>query len=150
MEIKKRISASVEEIFSTMVMMSIVPSAQGMDLKPLKKSITAVIGFSGEKRGLLAVHMPLKVAFAVTSSFLMMDVDELNEDVEDAIGELANMIGGEVKNILSSGGKDIDLSVPSTISGETYDFQAGRGNDRYIVNFEVAAGVFSIDCQIEK
>jgi len=150
MEIEKRIAASVEEIFSTMVMMPVTLSTERNELNPLTDSITAIIGFSGDTKGLLAVHMPLKVAFAVTGSFLMMDVSELNEDVEDAIGELANMLGGEIKNMLSSGGKGIDLSVPSTISGASYDFQARRENDRYLVNFQVEAGVFCVDCQIEK
>lgn len=151
MDIEKRIAASVEEIFSTMVMMPVnyVDERSGLN-NPLTNSITAIIGFTGARKGLLAVHMPFDVAFAVTSSFLMMDVSELNEVVEDAIGELANMLGGEIKNILSNGGKDIDLSVPSTISGQSYDFQAGRENERHIAHFTVEAGKFSVDCQIEK
>lgn len=151
MDIEKRLAASVEEIFSTMVMMPVNYVDERLEIQnPLTDSITAIIGFTGVRKGLLAVHMPFNVAFAVTSSFLMMDVNELNEDVEDAIGELANMIGGEVKNILSNGGKDIELSVPSTISGQSYDFHAGRENDRYVVPFTVEAGTFCVDCQIEK
>lgn len=38
--------------------------------------------------------MPNKVAIAITSSFLGMAVEEINVDVEDAIGELVNMLGG--------------------------------------------------------
>lgn len=151
MDIEKRLATSVQEIFSTMVMMPVNSVDEKSEVNnPLINSITAIIGYTGVRKGLLAVHMPLNVAFAVTSSFLMMNVNELNEDVEDAIGELANMIGGEVKNILSNGGKDIDLSVPSTISGQSYDFQAGRENERFVVAFTVEAGTFCVDCQIEK
>lgn len=151
MDIEKRLATSVEEIFSTMVMMPVNSVDEKSEVSnPLTNSITAIIGFTGVKKGLVAVHMPFHVAFAVTSSFLMMDISEFNEDVEDAIGELANMIGGEVKNILSNGGKDIDLSVPSTISGQSYDFQAGRENERFVVTFTVEAGNFCVDCQIEK
>ena len=41
------------------------------------------------------------VAMTITGSFLGMDVEEMNEDVEDAVGELANMLGGDIKSALS-------------------------------------------------
>ena len=50
-----------------------------------------VIGLAGTHKGVLAIHIPNKVAMAITSSFLGMEVDEINEDVKDAVGELANM-----------------------------------------------------------
>lgn len=120
------------------------------EINPLVDSISAMIGFAGEQKGLLAVHMPQSVAIAVTSSFLMMDVAEMNEDVDDAIGELANMLGGEIKNVLLESGRNINLSVPTTVSGHSYDFQSLRSNERTIVAFVVETGVFCVDCQLEK
>jgi chemotaxis protein CheX len=87
---------------------------------------------------------------AITSSFLGMDVDEMNEDVEDAVGELANMLGGNVKSILSENGRDINLSLPSTITGQQYDFQPTKEAERIIIPFRCDAGEFTIDLQLEK
>lgn len=150
MEIRNKIITSVEEIFSSMVMMPVGLAEFTPEINPLVDSISAVIGFAGERKGLLAVHMPQSVAIAVTSSFLMMDVEEMNDDVDDAIGELANMLGGEIKSVLSENGRDINLSVPTTISGHSYDFQSLRSNERILVAFAVDAGVFCVDCQLEK
>ena len=150
MDIKNKIITSVEEIFSSMVMMPVSPRNDVPEVNPLIDSISAVIGFAGARKGVLAVHMPQAVAMAVTSSFLMMDVTEMNEDVDDAIGELANMLGGDIKSILSENGRDIDLSVPTTISGHSYDFQSSKDNERFLVTFEVEKGTFCIDCQLVK
>ena len=86
----------------------------------------------------------------ITSSFLGMDVDVINEDVEDAVGELANMLGGNVKSLLSENGRDIDLSLPSTITGQQYDFQPTSDAERIIIPFRCDAGEFTIDLQLEK
>lgn len=116
----------------------------------LKESISGVIGLAGTHKGVLAIHIPNKVAMAITSAFLGMDVDEMSEDVEDAVGELANMLGGNVKSILSENGRDISLSLPSTITGQHYDFQPTKEAERIIIPFRCDAGEFAIDLQLEK
>lgn len=151
MEISDKIIESAKEIFSSMVMMEISVSGENMTQSvPLIESITGVIGLAGTHKGVLAIHIPNKVAMAITSSFLGMDVDEINEDVEDAVGELANMLGGNVKSILSENGRDINLSLPSTITGQQYDFQPTKEAERIIIPFRCDAGEFSIDLQLEK
>lgn len=151
MEISDKIIESAKEIFSSMVMMEIsVCGESKTESVPLIESISGVIGLAGTHKGVLAIHIPNKVAMAITSSFLGMDVDEINADVEDAVGELANMLGGNVKSILSENGRDINLSLPSTITGQQYDFQPTKEAERVIIPFRCDAGEFSIDLQLEK
>lgn len=134
-----------------MVMMELAVNGEIRDcMEPLTNSITGVIGLAGTHKGVLAIHFPITVALAITSSFLGMDVDEMNEDVEDAVGELANMLGGSVKSILSAKGRDIELSLPSVISGENYDFQPTREVDRVVIPFKCDAGEFSVELELEK
>ncbi len=99
---------------------------------------------------MLAVHIPHQVAFAITSNFLGIDIDEINEDVEDAIGEIANMLGGNIKSILSEKGRDIDLSLPSTVSGKEYGFQTIKGAEKIIISFDSDSGQFIVELQLEK
>lgn len=151
MEISGKIIDSTNEIFSSMVMMEVsVQGEVGDSVAPLTNSITGVIGLAGTHKGVLAIHFPHAVAMAITGSFLGMDVEELNEDVEDAVGELANMLGGSVKAILSDNGRDIDLSLPSVISGESYDFQPTREVDRVVIPFRCDAGDFTVELELEK
>jgi chemotaxis protein CheX len=152
MEIREKIIESTQEIFSTMVMMEISVSPEPtLEATIHNESITGLIGLAGIHKGILAIHMPNKVAFAVTGSFLGMEVEEINADVEDAIGELANMLGGNVKTILSENGRDISLSLPTTISGQEYNFQqADTSAEKTIISFDTAAGSFQVELQFEK
>jgi len=150
-EISEKIIESAKEIFSTMVMMEIFVNGDQMKKSvPLTESISGVIGLAGTHKGVLTIHIPNKVAMTITSSFLGMTVGEINEDVEDAVGELANMLGGNVKSMLSANGRDIDLSLPSTITGQQYDFQSTKDAERIIIPFRCDAGEFTIDLQLEK
>jgi len=150
-DIAGKIIDATNEIFSSMVMMELTVKGDIQStLAPLEDSITGVIGLAGTHKGVLAMHFPKPVAMAITGSFLGMDVDEINEDVEDAVGELANMLGGSVKSILSVKGRDIDLSLPSVISGANYDFQPTREIERVVIPFQCDAGDFIVELELEK
>ncbi len=151
MDYRQKIIDSTVEIFTSMIMMEV----ESIDRKVeehshLQHSISGVVGLAGAFKGVLAVHLPKELAMQITSSFLGMDVEEINEDVEDAVGEIANMLGGDVKGLLTSSGSDIDLSLPSTISGEKYEFQAKKNAATYIVPFKCGSEEFTVELQIEK
>lgn len=151
MELRDQIIEAAKEIFSSMLMMEIAESdEEEIGTASLTDSISGIIGLAGTYKGVLAIHLPHAVAMAITSSFLGMDVAEINSDVEDAVGELANMLGGNVKSILSEKGRDINLSLPTTISGKDYDFQPTKDADRMIISLRCETGRFIIDLQLEK
>lgn len=151
MELSEKIVASTKEIFSTMVMMEVsVSSKEVGEHRILSDSITGIIGLAGTHKGVLAIHMPNSVAMAITGSFLGMEVTEIGEDVEDAIGELANILGGNVKSILSERGRDIELSMPSTISGKEYDFQPTKEAEQLVIPFDTEVGRFIVELQLEQ
>lgn len=150
MELKERVVDSTKEIFTTMVMMEIEESGDAIEmLTTFHDGISGVIGLAGTFKGVMAIHLPSSVAFAITGNFLGMEVNEINEDVEDAIGEIANMLGGNIKTILSEKGRDIDLSLPSTISGKDYEFQTSKNAERTIVKFSTDNGDFFVELQLE-
>jgi len=151
MDLEEKIIASAKEIFSSMSMMEIdVTDKVTGGSQCLEDSISGIIGLAGMRKGVLAIHLPYSVAMAITGNFLGMEVTEINEDVEDAVGELANMLGGNVKTILSEKGRDIELSMPSTITGKHYDFQTNKDAERHVIPFVSEAGKFSVELQLEK
>jgi chemotaxis protein CheX len=151
LDLQSKIIESVVEIFSTMLMLDVASCGEPeADSTPLVDSITGIVGLAGTHKGCLAIHLPNKVAMTITSNFLGMDVEEINADVEDAVGELANMLGGNVKSILSEKGRDIELSLPTTVSGHEYDFQPTREVERFLIQFEGDAGQFCVELQLEK
>ena len=150
-DIRDKLIESTIEIFTGMVMMDISPTDEPVErTRTLKKSITGMVGLAGTHKGVLAVHFPNEVALAVTSNFLGMDVGEVNEDVQDAIGEIANMLGGNLKTILSDRGRDIQLSLPSTIFGDEYTFSSQAESDRIVLSFQSPNGMFYVEAELER
>ncbi len=147
--IPKVVDATLE-IFTGMVMMDVNQEGEPLtELGIIKDSITGMVGLAGTHKGMLAVHFPNSLALAITSSFLGMDVEEVNEDVQDAVGEIANMIGGNVKTILTDKGYDIQLSLPSTISGEEYTFLADDDLQQVVIPFSAPVGRFYVELELE-
>lgn len=150
-EINDKVIESTIEIFTGMVMMEISVAGEPLaTLGSLEDSITGMVGLAGIHKGVLAVHFPKQVALDVTSSFLGMEVEEINADVQDAIGEIANMLGGNLKTILSDRGKDIMLSLPSTISGSQYSFTSQAEVDQVILPFLTPSGMFYVEVELER
>ncbi len=150
MELQEGIIETAKEIFSTMLMVEISEKAGGTDESiNLDDNVSGVIGLAGTHKGVLAIHLPNITAKKLTASFLGMGEDEVEDDIDDAVGEIANMLGGNVKSLLSSKGRDIELSLPSIIKGKGYTFHTKGNVERIVIPFSCDAGEFTIEFQLE-
>lgn len=147
----KFIVDATQEVFSTMVMMD------AQDDYPLREpvqrfkcSITGMVGFAGIYSGVISVHCPVDLALKITSSMLGVECDEENEDLNDAIGEIANMLGGGVKQVLSKGGQDVKLSIPTVISGEDYTVNSLSEIDCVVIPFKIGEDRFLVGLTLKK
>lgn len=91
-------------------------------------AVTAVIGFEGRYRGLLSLHCPEPLAVRIAAGMLGVTPAGIDDDVCDAIGRVANILGGEVKGLLSPGGRDVAISPPTLLCGD-WDWVADPAAD---------------------
>jgi len=148
-ELAGYVISATKEIFSTMVMMELEDSYPLSEpVTRFQSSITGMVGLVGTYTGLLSIHCPHKFALRITSNMLGVAVTEVGEDVNDALGEIANMLGGYIKQIFSKGGLDMNLSIPTVIAGEEYtiNFMAdtdcvsipfANGDERFLVGLKL-------------
>lgn len=138
---EEAVRASIAEItkgvFATMVMLDVV------DREPLTEpvitfhdTITSMVGLAGSYSGILAIHCPKNLALKITSSMLGMEVTDIDDDVNDAMGEIANMVGGDVKHIFSPKGSDINLSIPTVIYGSDYVLESMSSAESLVMPFD--------------
>jgi chemotaxis protein CheX len=81
----------------------------------LGERVTALISITGAFDGHVVVEMAADTAVAVAGAFLQTDPAEVAAaDVTDAVGELANMVGGFVKSLAPS---PSSLSLPVVLRG---------------------------------
>ena len=151
MDFKEKIIDATREIFETMIMVDVTPGeALSEHVSKFKFSLSAMVGFAGFKQGNLAIHVPDKVAMGLTGDFLGVEVDEINEDVQDAMGELANMLAGSLKPFIANDGGKVELSLPSVVHGEEYTLTVINKADWIIVPFSVSHGDFMVGLELKK
>jgi chemotaxis protein CheX len=130
----------VQDVFGTMVRLEVSESDQPWC--PGCDRLTATINLTGEWNGVLALECCHDQACAFAARFLSMKkpkrVDEL---VRDVLGELTNMIGGNLKCVLAGG---LMLSMPSVVEGADRNLRVCRSGVRERLVFECAEGVFSV------
>jgi chemotaxis protein CheX len=142
---------ATKDVFSTMVMMDVTDDFPLKEpVSRFKCSITGMVGFAGTYSGVISIHCPVDLALKVTSNMLGIDCDEVNDDLNDAIGEIANMLGGSVKQVLSKGGLDVKLSIPTVISGEDYTVNSLSDNDCVVVPFTVDGYTLLVGLTLKK
>lgn len=142
---------ATKEVFSTMVMMEVTDNFPLKEpVSRFKCSITGMVGFAGTYSGVISIHCPVALALQVTSNMLGMECEEVNEDLNDAIGEIANMLGGSVKQVLSKGGLDVKLSIPTVISGEDYTVNSLSDNDCIVVPFTIEGHTLLVGLTLKK
>ncbi len=150
-EMARHVIDATKEVFSTMIMMDLEANFPLIEsVKTFHCSISGMVGMAGIYTGILAIHCPQIFALKITSNMLGMDVEEVDEDVTDALGEIANMLGGYVKMVLSKGGMDINLSIPTVISGEEYTISAMSDSDCVAVPFTYEEHTFVVSLKLRK
>lgn len=115
-----------------------------------KECLTAMVGLAGTYNGLVSVHIPWPLAISFTSLMLGMEVTEIDDDVNDAMGEIANMLAGSFKQHLSKGGSDIQLSTPSVVNGADYVVSSGNNLENITLKFATDEEWFMVALSIEE
>ncbi len=142
--IGEEIVKGTKDVFSTMLMVEL-ESETVCKSCTIESNLTSMIGLGGSIRGMLAIHCPVSVATAITGSFLGMEVEEINEDVKDAVGEIANMIAGNLKVSYASVDMKIELAIPTSIIGESFVVSGIADASRVIAPLSMPAGKFWVE-----
>ena len=139
----------VLEIFSTMVGGGVLSSAKAETLTHFHDSVSAMVGFAGGYNGMISINASRQQALKFTSLMLGMDVTECADDMADALGEIANMIGGSFKHHFVKDGHEVKLSTPSVISGGEYEMTVCSLPDTLTLLFQTEQESFTVSLYLE-
>jgi chemotaxis protein CheX len=138
-DILSAIQSSVSEVFSTMLGVMVEPCESRQDATGPRttEGIVSFVGLAGTwvGSGLLSCHSGL--ACRLCSLFLMTDSREVDEEVQDAIGEIANMVIGSFKTVAESTVGPLTLSIPTTIYGQNFSSKSLGNNEWTVVPFKI-------------
>ena len=109
---------------------------------PGEDRVTATVHLTGDWNGAVLLECNRWQACRFAGHFLSTDPPEAVDDVvRDVLGELVNMIGGNLKCVLTRG---IRLSMPSVVDGSHYKVWVCGAEHEERLTFQCAQGLFWI------
>ena len=128
----------VNSVFGAM--MDLQSSECGSNWFPEEDRLTAAVHLTGDWNGAALLECNREQACRFAGRFLSIDPPETVDDmVRDVLGELANMIGGNLKGLLTPG---IHLSLPAIVNGSDYAFRICGAEVQRRLTFQCAEGHF--------
>lgn len=97
--------------------------------------ISAVIGVTGCKTGTIAVSFSRASAMIVLEAMLGDDITDVEQDVQDIVGEIANMVSGQARASLDVIGLNLQGSTPSVITGNNHCISHKAGGEVIAIPF---------------
>ena len=108
-----------------------------------KEGVTAAIQFTGDSwSGACLLHFSITTAARLAASLLELEVEEVDVKTrDDAMGELTNMLGGNLKPFLPG---PLKLSLPTVSAGEGAHLKFPKTATRSRCFFESSGETFMI------
>ena len=110
---------ATQEVFRTMLSMDLRIADTDASVELAGNKLVGSVAFAGDVMGNICIHVPKEFARSMAAAMLGMEADEIEEDEEinDVIGEVSNMVGGDLKSRLCDAGFPCKLSIPSVTIG---------------------------------
>ena len=126
-----------KEVFETMVFMDIAEATEP-DQKIEGWALLSSITFKGPFEGCLAVCCNVDCAKAIAEGMLALNLEEVGEEETcDAMGEIANMVMGSVKARLQNEIGNVEVSIPSVVSGRSLQNNLGDGSVKLLTRINI-------------
>lgn len=166
-EIEVMAKKAVEDVFATMLSTEVTPKRSititpdqtnnipAPSLETEETVVSGCVGFIGDIKGLVYIILKNSFGITLTSKMLGLEESEVMEEgnvlINDALGELSNMIVGTFKNQMSDKGIHCNLTVPSILRGKKLgiDNPGSQPLNRYFFTFDVLGEEVVLDIAVK-
>jgi chemotaxis protein CheX len=136
-DLEQLIGTAIREVFGTMLNLPVAPMAM-TDLQVNgTPHVASSVGFIGRLTGVVFIYVSGQFARKMTCNLLGLDDSDIDSDemVNDAMGELANMVVGNLKSRLSDRGMGCVLTIPSIVRGTHLSIEPVSSIERRVFCF---------------
>jgi chemotaxis protein CheX len=128
----------VESVFLTMMELEVSSCTAPWNF--IGDRMTSIVYLTGDWNGAVMLECDPHQACLFAGRILCMDPPAaVDDDVRDVLGELSNMIGGNMKSGMSTG---VRLSMPSVMNGKDYDVRVCGSEIQNRISFQCDDGNF--------
>ena len=136
-DIEQLIGTAVGEVFGTMLNLPVAPEPKDTPIQNGEAHVASSVGFIGRLTGVVFLYSTNTFAKRMTGRLLGLEQHEVEGDemVNDAMGELANMVVGNIKSRLSDRGMPCVLTIPSIVRGQHLSIEPVSSTQRRVFSF---------------
>ena len=150
MNMVETIIPATEDLFSSFVSLN---ASAGTPFQrtnvPESDGHTGIVHFSGQTSGYVALCLPAETAALTTKLFLFLEAEDVeDEQIKDAVGELTNILAGQVKSLVDPQGSHVKLSLPLICPKQDFIAVDLPGTERVTVPFYTDDGDFFVEVQL--
>jgi chemotaxis protein CheX len=114
-----------------------------------KGDVSGIVGFTGETNGTVFITFDEPCIVKVVSNMFGEQINEINDEIKDAVGELTNMISGQARKELEEIGKVFQGGIPSVVSGENHELKPMTKGPKIAIPFKTEFGSFTIEVVLD-
>lgn len=112
--------------------------------------VSAVLGLTGNAYGWVAISFPKSIALKIASRMLNEVKADIDADVQDAVGEIINVIAGTAKAELAQFGITFKIAIPTVIVGSGHTISQKRDVPRIAIPFEIDQERFMLELCLKR
>jgi len=126
LNLKAIVSESVIDVFDTMLSARLDPTDRIPPDSLEKIRNVGSVSFAGDATGMVSIHVGDNFSRELAADMLGMEIEELDgdEEVRDMLGELSNIVGGNLKSTFTDAGLACALSTPSYTTGTDFKIES--------------------------
>ena len=107
--------------------------------------VSGIIGITGDAQGSMSLSFEAPCICSIVTSLFGMPVNEINEEVKDAVGEMTNMICGDARRRLEGIGISLQAGTPTVVAGKNHSITHIHTGPCLAVPFETPNGKFVVE-----
>ena len=145
-EIAVIVGNNTEKVFTTMLGLEVQagPVDPKATLTNEEGKVVCLVGFTGQWSGSGSISCSASLACTISGKLLMTEYEAVNDEVLDAMGEMANMIIGNFKDEAASALGPLGLSTPTVIFGNNFQTRNWNGQSWISVPFSCEGECFEV------
>lgn len=110
-----------------------------------KGEISCVINISGDLSGTVSLSFSKQCILNIVSSMFGEEMKELDDEIKDAVGEIANMIAGQATTKFTEYGKTVKAETATVIMGNTHDITHSPDLPVIALPYQTGSGDFTLE-----
>ena len=126
LDMNARVSEAIIDVFDTMLSLKLesIDAVTAESLEGIRN--VGSVSFAGDATGMVSIHASDSFSREMAAEMLGMEVEDIegDEEIRDMMGEMGNIVGGNLKSAFTDAGLMCALSTPSFTTGTDFSIEA--------------------------